>query len=273
MNQPTVCAVMLTRDRPELAAKAVECFRRQTYENKRLLIMNSGAASIGFDDWAKLTAGGIMELHRPEVNGFTIGALRNVAIEATENLFLRRIPENVLMDQSPDWIPIIVHWDDDDWSHPNRIAEQVALLQASGADVVGYNEMLFWREPRAFGTALVTPLNGEAWLYTSPVPKPTLGTSLCYWRKTWERKPFNPALPNNKESTGEDWDFIQGLKCMAIPSFGNWSIGAFEEKRENPRMIARIHSSNTTKYNIEDARGDSWKRVPEWDNRFREILE
>ena len=48
----------------------------------------------------------------------------------------------------PAWMPeILIHWDDDDYSHPNRIAEQVALLQSSGADAtVGFREMLFWRE-------------------------------------------------------------------------------------------------------------------------------
>ena len=40
---------------------------------------------------------------------------------------------------------ILVHLDDDDYSHPNRIAEQVVLLQSSGADCVGYREMLFWQ--------------------------------------------------------------------------------------------------------------------------------
>src|SRR5258708_3294771 len=39
---------------------------------------------------------------------------------------------------------IICHFDSDDWSHPNRIAEQIAQLQSSGAECVGYNEMLFW---------------------------------------------------------------------------------------------------------------------------------
>ena len=162
---------------------------------------------------------------------------------------------------------IICHFDSDDWSHPNRIAEQVAFLESSGADVVGYNEMLFWREPRAFGTALVTPLNGEAWLYSYGPPKPTLGTSLCYWRKTWERKPFRNDLPRNGESTGEDWEFIQGLKVVACSSL----IGP-ELFATRVRMIARIHGGNSVKYNLEDANGTCWSRAPEWDHRVKELL-
>src|ERR1041384_116717 len=111
-EQPTVCAVMLTRDRPALAAKAVECFRRQTYPNARLLILNGGSTSMGFSEYAGYTPGYIVELHR-DLQRYTIGALRNLANEATQPLNAQ----------------ILIHWDDDEWSHPNRITEQVALLQ------------------------------------------------------------------------------------------------------------------------------------------------
>jgi hypothetical protein len=167
----------------------------------------------------------------------TIGALRNAA--------------NALVTGD-----IVCHFDTDDFSHQNRIAEQVALLQSSGADVVGYNQMLFWRT------------NGEAWLYSYSIPKPTLGTSLMYWRKTWEQRSFNPKLPNNSESTGEDWDFIQGRKVAAVSAL----VSPCGHNHGNPRMIARIHGANSTKYNLDESRGDTWKRVPEWDEIVREIL-
>ncbi len=94
---------------------------------------------------------------------------------------------------------IICHFDSDDISHPNRIAEQVALLQSSGAECVGYNEMLFWREarhnrkeifadgPRTFTPSGITP---EAWLYRAAIPNYAIGTSMCYWRSTWLRHSF-----------------------------------------------------------------------------------
>lgn len=248
MIEPAVCCVMLTRDRPELAAKAVECFRRQTYENKRLLIFNTG------DD-----------LEIPSLNremqvvawpGKTIGMLRNHAMEYTRSA------------RSAD---VIAHFDDDDWSHPNRITEQVALLQASGADVVGYNEMLFWRAARMGqsedGSSRGCPecrtlpcvCDEQAWLYSFGPPKPSLGTSLCYWRKAWEWKPFQNT------SNGEDRLWIMDQKVAVSPT-------GFREAGGDPVMIARIHPGNTSdKYsNIE--RSESWKRVPEWDSRVREIL-
>lgn len=245
---------MLTANRPEMARRAVECFRRQTYENKRLLIWDTGQT-----------------FHEPDhpVNehyvavpniGRTIGELRNHAIAGT-----------VLCNQE---IDILIHWDDDDYSHPNRIAEQVALLQSSGADCVGYNEMLFWREPkRAMLNRDAVP--GEAWLYSNPNPNYALGTSLCYWRRTWERKPFEAT------SAGEDLRFISGLNVAACQSF--WpeaAPGTIAYGSDNlPRMIARIHSGNTSsaydprKMEAEARkRNGMWKRVPEWDSYCAEVM-
>jgi len=89
----------------------------------------------------------------------SIGALRNEANAGSAII-------------NPD---IICHWDSDDWSHPNRIAEQVALLQASGAECVGYHQMLFWAEHSTYPVS-----TAEAWLYRASIPNYTIGTSICY---------------------------------------------------------------------------------------------
>ena len=173
---------------------------------------------------------------------------------------------------SPD---ILIHFDDDDWSHPERISEQVALLESSGADVVGYREMLLWREGP-----------GEAWIYSNPDPRYALGTSLCYWRKTWERKPFEAT------SNGEDTKFITGLNCVGKSSFPGEPPETAKRRGlpdgstvmkydiDEPRMIARIHAGNTSNQyaqNLLDisnrVKGGPWRRVPEWDAYTRSIME
>lgn len=252
---------MLTRDRPALAAKAVKCFEAQTYKNKRLVIFDTGTGDIvrHHGHFQHCELGGSPK---------TIGALRNEA-----NAFAKPDEE------------ILIHWDDDDWSHPNRIAEQVALLQASGADCVGMNEMLFWRTseaPHALSEEPDTWDGDQAWLYRFPVTKPTIGSSLCYWRRVWERKPFmdlpKPVFPGALggigDNRGEDRMFIEGLKVAAVSSlFGIKIYGGLNTiDDKTPRMIARIHGGNTKTYNIEESNGDTWKRVPEWDKRVREIL-
>ena len=153
---------------------------------------------------------------------------------------------------------IIVHWDDDDWSHPNRIAEQVALLQSSGAECVGYNEMLFWnvsRKPKHQPFEFEPP--GEAWLYTGPSDQYCLGTSMCYWRETWERNPFRDT---NAGCDDLYWHG-RGLRMVGVPAFGFNT--AIQGEPKVPRMIAAIHDGNTCA--AIDPTSADWRRVPEWD--------
>jgi hypothetical protein len=246
-TEPTVCAILLTADRPALARRAVECFRRQTYRRKCLFVLDTtkGAGNRPLlTDALRGEFTACAHLMIP----LTIGELRNEANRTARTVFESDILQ-------PD---ILIHWDDDDWSHQHRIAEQVALLQSSGADCVGYNQMLFWREDPNGMDAL-----SEAWLYSNPNPGYALGTSLCYWRKTWERKPF-PAT-----SYGEDLQFCIGLKCVGVKTW------AEDSDIREPRMIARIHGGNTsTAYDpAKMARNSEWKRVPEWDEHCRRTLE
>lgn len=247
MSDPVVACVMLTRDRPAMAQRAVSAFRAQTYERKRLLIWDTSktrpfALSFNLPDNEKCVE---------DVDCYSIGKLRNRA--------------NSWSDYGDSDCSIIAHWDDDDWSHPNRLAEQVALLQFSGADAVAYNQMLFWdsrkyaarRERHAevqyvggqHGGCMVEGYINEAWLY-SGIHDQILGTSLCYWRKTWQQKPFPETGPQSDR--GEDMAFVAGLKVKAVSSL----VG-------EPRMIASVHGSNHSTV-INNSR--EWSRVPNWDS-------
>lgn len=275
MSQPSVCAILLTADRPEMTRQAVECFRAQTYANKRLYVYDSGEVPVIDSLPDEFPKDGIV-YHRTVRNGRTVGVLRNDANDWAADLDPRH-PE------------ILAHWDSDDYSHPNRIAEQVQLLQSSGADVVGYNEMLFWRKPKCedckFGSPIIesdesgewhgTALGphlcrgaGEAWLYSNKNPHYALGASLCYWRHVWERKPFDAT------SIGEDEKFIRGLKVAAVssipadrPLIVPTPVIQLAHDKE-PRMIARIHGTNTsTAYSPRKMeKASEWRRVAEWDS-------
>src|SRR6185369_11808099 len=118
--QPLVVGVMLTADRHDMTRRAIASFEAQTYERKCLLVLDSGREPLNLPTNIRQ-----IYKHMPGVK-LTVGELRNVA--------------NAMAGGAD----IIAHFDSDDWSHPRRLEEQVALLQASGADVVGYNEILFW---------------------------------------------------------------------------------------------------------------------------------
>ena len=260
MAEPLVCAVMLTRDRPEMAARAVRCFRDQTYANKWLLVWNSG-------DSDEIECGCNRDCFHAKVSpSRSIGDLRNHTI-AFKSPY--RPPAD-----------IVIHWDDDDISHPNRIAEQIALLQSSGAECVGYSEMLFWGPDLCNPSQIVTCrcgyryprsgspcpkchvyYDGESWLYTAPSGTAP-GASLCYWRSTWERRPFPDVR------VGEDAEWLKGVKLF-YASCLKWDGGRSEDGgRLVPRLIATIHGGNTS--SRVDPASPNWRRVPEWDNYCRD---
>jgi len=234
MTEPLAVAVMLTKDRPQMAARAAAAFQAQTYGRKYLLTFDTSK--------------------RDE----SIGVLRNMANEQAAKV----------------GADVLIHWDDDDVSHPNRIAEQVAHLQSSKASIVGYNQLLFWRSTKAAG---------EAWIYRDVRSTYALGTSLCYWLETWAERPFRD-LGRTSGGTGEDTDFIKGRNVCAVPGFGAQDKTAVIQSAERlgdtftplPRLIASIHGGNTMPYDLEDmmAHGSTeWKRAPEWDSYARKVME
>lgn len=240
-SNPTVCAVMLANGRPEMVGRAIASFMRQEYpaNRLRLLIFNTGPERSR--DVEVMHLGWPIAEVMAQSNGERIGTLRNRA-----NL---QFPSD-----------IICHWDSDDWSHPNRIAEQVALLQSSGADCVGYREMLFWEQDQGGMDAL-----SAAWLYSHPSTKYALGTSLCYWRRVWEANPF---IDGNQE----DFHFVQKVRTVGIGSIGCEQVFAHAAfGGQGPRMIASIHGGNTCS-KIEAA-CDEWTRVPAWDEYCRRMME
>lgn len=106
----SVTAVMITGHRPErrrLACVAVDCFKAQRYDERELVIINTGQP-------LRVTGPNIRELIVDQGDDFKLGDLRNVALEAARG----------------DWV---IQWDDDDWHHPERIQAQMecAVLDAA----------------------------------------------------------------------------------------------------------------------------------------------
>lgn len=249
MTEPTVCCIMLTRDRPAMAKRAVESFRRQTYANKRLLIYNSNTPiEYGHVPLPGIALGdGVSEIPAGD-RGLTIGELRNKANERAD-------------------YDVLCHWDDDEWSHPNRIAEQVALLQSSGAACVGFNEALFWdtrqcqitvdptrRGPDGVGCMGTVKHTGCSYIYRCYDPGYAIGSSLMYWRSAWEHVKFDHI------SHGEDVRFTIKVKTKGVTAFD----AGIPFRTNEPRMICAIHSGNSAPYNPEREK-NSYTRSPQWD--------
>jgi hypothetical protein len=115
---------------------------------------------------------------------------------------------------------IIVHWDDDDWSGPGRIADQVARLLHSGASLTGYHSMFFWNRR-----------SRRAYHYES-APDFPLGTSLCYRREIWNRHPFEA------KTVGEDNAFVaRARKEMLSAAAQQQMVAVIHERQTSPKRV------------------------------------
>jgi FkbM family methyltransferase len=115
-NLPLVSCLMTTYDRLSLAKHAIRSFAAQTYPEKELIVVSDGearfrraleryAAALGLARVRFVDAG-------PERQ--TLGRLRNISVEAATG-------------------DIVCQWDDDDYSHPERLRLQVDELMRNDA--------------------------------------------------------------------------------------------------------------------------------------------
>ncbi len=122
---PRVSGLMVTRDRAELAKFAVFCFRRQTYPNRELVIVDDGPDDT-LEQWvANLADSQIVYVRLPD-EGKSLGQLRNIAVDRASGDY-------------------VAQWDDDDLSDPIRLETQLAALHALSADAcLLEREQLWW---------------------------------------------------------------------------------------------------------------------------------
>lgn len=190
---------------------AVSRWRRQNYQNCQLAIVADTLDDLphGWRCWNDPQVDVLVLFSR-----LVVGVKRNEAIELCNGEY-------------------IALFDDDDYSAPGRISQQVAELERTGAAVTGYQSMKF--------------TDGSAW-WNFPGPVNTvIGSSLCFRRDWWAEHPF-PAL-----QIGEDAGFVEAAhlagKLAACPDLG--------------LMYASIHPGNTSK---RDLTKPPWEALPgfEW---------
>lgn len=245
---PTVCCVMLVNGRREMTRRAIASFRAQTYEAKLLVIVDSGE-----DFPCPWLVGDGVFVHCVGPGYYrTIGSLRNFANTAA----------------GAHGCDLISHFDSDDWSHPRRLEEQVALLQASGKQCVGYRELLFWdtRTGGDLGMAL-----NEAWIYRNHDPRWCAGASMLYTREAWEACPFDDAPHKDQR-----WWLKNAEKCLGVSAqlqqvteydvYGSGSSKPCDVVPCEPRMICQMHAGGTEQIPREVMLlGDVWARASEFD--------
>ena len=239
MSEPSVAALCLyDESREKFLRTVLDSFELQDYENKWLVVYDTSAWRGSPDDISlRPSSSRIVWLSDPAGAGKPVGTLRNRALSMVSS-------------------DIICHFDSDDWSHCRRITEQVNLLKRSGADVVGYNEALFFD---------VEKQRNEAWLYSNLNKRYALGASLCYWTRVWRQLPFFDT------NIGEDTAFLLERKVSGVSSM-------YDDDRKGvhaPRMICRVHGSNVNAQGYREiltGKCNEFTRMPDWDIYCEDIL-
>jgi len=182
--------------------QAIQCYRAQTYLDRELLIVADGEdVSNLIPDDASIR---LIHLERR----LKTGDKRNFGCAQAFG-------------------SVIAHWDDDDYSAPGRLDDQICRLVESGKPITGYRTMRFTD-------------GKDWWLHNNGLSYYAFGTSLCYRKDWWRTHPFKSV------QEGEDTRFV-----MEHPK----EIAAVEA---GDLMIATIHPDNTSPRKLIGS--SSWKQ-------------
>ncbi len=212
-SQPLVSCLMPTADRPHFVRRALEYFRRQTWDRCELVVVDEGEQPI-----AELLPDDPRIVYVRSRTGATLGDQRNLACERARG-------------------DLLIHWDDDDWHAPWRVAYQIERLCQHEAELTGIDR-LFYLNPWA------NERESLAWEYVYPAGRPPwiAGGTFAYTRKLWERGRFRPL------ACGEDNDFV--ARCPA---------GSLERLARSDFYVGLIHPRNTSRKRLTDVR---WQTRP-----------
>jgi glycosyltransferase involved in cell wall biosynthesis len=124
VEAPLVSCLMITEDRPALAARAIECFLAQSYPNKELIVIDS-SASDQLQHGIDAICYPPIKLHRMPGRRQPLGELRNIAVQQSAGEF-------------------VCQWDDDDLCDPDRLTVQMGAITAVSADACFLTRQQLW---------------------------------------------------------------------------------------------------------------------------------
>lgn len=121
---PLVSCLMVTRNRPALADRAIGCFAAQTYPDRELVVVSQGGADYAAGLRASLSRHGVRDAVLVDAGPeLLLGELRNLSLDAASG-------------------DLLCVWDDDDLSHPDRLSAQVRALRDAGCHTSFLSEHL-----------------------------------------------------------------------------------------------------------------------------------
>jgi glycosyltransferase involved in cell wall biosynthesis len=212
-----------TRERRPFLSRAIKYFQRQTYPNLELVILCDGE-----DDMSDLVPTGDERIRYSYLgrNRRTLGAKLNLGCERAKG-------------------ELIAHWDDDDWSHAERLSFEVGALIAEGADICSFSKLLFLE----IGTGMVWLCRTPALLHPSLYHCQPFGAAYLYRRSYWSSSPF----PDVSRDSDMAFTSAEGRQDRSV-LVSDYRL-----------YVAMIHNSNTANYSEKSY----WSP---WSGDLREVM-
>jgi glycosyltransferase involved in cell wall biosynthesis len=165
VKKPLVSCIMPTMNRRHWVEQSLLMFSEQTYDNRELVIIDDG------DDGLEEVCKGLKGVVHARLSKFaSMGQKRNMACEIASGDY-------------------ILHWDDDDIQHVDRLSRQMAIMQKKWwIDVCGVDQAYYYdaRDDKTYWYQYCL----------QPLPPFVLGNSLCYRREFWLKKKFEDVSGN-----------------------------------------------------------------------------
>ena len=166
-KEPLVSVVLATRDRPSFLVNALECYRRQTYTQRELIVVDSGD-TFPADSTAIAGVGGCL-IRAP--SGLLLGPKLNLGVARAQGTLCHKM-------------------DDDDWYAPTFIETIVATIQATNSRVC--HPMLATIAPSLF-------FDVGRWEIRQSIQSNVPGGALLFAREDWQAYPFR-ELPRSVDT-------------------------------------------------------------------------
>jgi Glycosyl transferase family 2 len=108
-----VSCLCVTHNRVDFLRRSVQCFLSQSYAEREMVVVHQSDDEPTRQFLASLGETSIRPVEVPAAQRLSLGTLRNVACDHAVGKY-------------------VATWDDDDWHGPDRLAQQVAAMHASG---------------------------------------------------------------------------------------------------------------------------------------------
>lgn len=204
-----VSCVMATKNRPLFLQQAIKYFQRQTYKNSELILVDDSAVS------CEPLVPNDPRIHYIRLESDTpLGEKLNIAIRHSSGSIIQKL-------------------DDDDYYHPQFLETTAGTLAKQGHKdaivAMGAFLVLIVGDPRLHCA-------GEGWF---------AGGTLCFFRETWNAKPFR-AVPHREDVTFlEDHPQLQKIplsqqELYVLVRHGNHTWNTIKSEIDSPVCPSKV---------------------------------